>query len=141
MINPVRTWQQDVARWGVILVALSIVIGVALYALRAESPTKLSLEDVAYKRVNVGEKEKMDISKESYLLQVGSFTNLDDANKLKVKLATLGFEANIRTTTIPDKGVWHRLNLGPYKSDDEMVKTRGRLKQHGIDSTPMRVPQ
>lgn len=78
---------------------------------------------------------------ESYVLRVGSFTNADDANKLKAKLATLGFEANVQTTTIPSKGVWHRVNLGPYKSDDEMVKTRGRLKQYRIDSTPMRLPQ
>ena len=73
--------------------------------------------------------------KEVYFLQAGAFTNEDDADKLKAKLAMLGMEASIQTVTIPDKGIWHRVRLGPYKDTDEMNKTLAALKQNGINAT------
>ncbi len=75
---------------------------------------------------------------EPYFLQAGSFSNADDAEKLKAKLALLGIEASTQTATIPDKGVWHRVRLGPYKNADEMNHARNLLKQNGVDATPMR---
>lgn len=72
------------------------------------------------------------------ILQVGSFSNVDDAEKQKAKLAILGVEANIQTAAIPDKGVWYRVRLGPYKNVAELNKARVFLKQNGVDSTPMR---
>lgn len=74
------------------------------------------------------------------ILQAGSFSTADDAEKLKAKLALLGVEAGIQTATIPDKGVWYRVRVGPYKNADEMNRARGFLKQNGVDSTPMRAP-
>ena len=70
-------------------------------------------------------------------LQVGSFQSPDDAEKLKAKLALLGVEANVQSATIPDKGVWYRVRLGPYKTEDEMVRARSFLQQNGVESTPM----
>lgn len=72
------------------------------------------------------------------ILQAGSFSNVDDAEKLKAKLAMLGAEANIQTAAIPDKGVWYRVRLGPYKNASELNKAKDFLKQNGVDSTPMR---
>jgi cell division protein FtsN len=69
-----------------------------------------------------------------YYVQAGSFQNVSDAEKLKAKLAFSGFEASIQTATIPDKGVWHRVRLGPY-NDDEAGKTVISLKQNGIIAT------
>ena len=77
-------------------------------------------------------------AKEIYFLQAGAFSNADDADKLKAKLAMLGMEAGIQTVTIPDRGVWHRVRLGPYKGTDEMNKTLAVLKQNGVNATPMR---
>ncbi|MGA7749765.1 MAG: SPOR domain-containing protein [Gallionella sp.] len=74
---------------------------------------------------------------EPQILQAGSFSNVSDAEKLKAKLALLGVEANIQTATIPDKGVWYRVRLGPYKSADDMNRASSFLKQNGVDSTPM----
>ncbi len=75
---------------------------------------------------------------EPRLLQAGSFRNADDADKLKAKLAMLGMEANVQSAAIPDKGVWYRVRLGPYKSEDEINRAQSFLKQNGVDSTPMR---
>lgn len=74
---------------------------------------------------------------EPQILQAGSFSNVNDAENLKAKLALLGVEANIQPATIPDKGVWYRVRLGPYKTVDEMNHARNFLKQNGVNSTPM----
>jgi len=71
-------------------------------------------------------------------LQAGSFSSADDAEKLKARLALLGLEAHIQIATIPDKGVWHRVRLGPYKNADEMSNVRALLKQNHLDATPVR---
>lgn len=81
---------------------------------------------------------KPALANEPYFLQAGSFSNADDAEKLKAKLALLGIEASTQTATIPDKGVWHRVRMGPYKNTDEMNRARNLLKQNGVDATPMR---
>jgi len=70
-------------------------------------------------------------------LQAGSFASAGDAENLKAKLALLGIEAAIQTVTIPDKGVWHRVRLGPYKNADDINRVRTTLKQNGVDSTPI----
>ena len=74
---------------------------------------------------------------EPQILQAGSFSSEADAERLKAKLALLGVEAGIQTATIPDKGVWYRVRLGPYKNSDEMSRARNFLKQNGVESTPM----
>lgn len=75
--------------------------------------------------------------KEIYYLQAGSFSNADDADKMKAKLSMLGMEVNVQTATLPDKGVWHRVRLGPYKGADEMNKALAMLKQNGVSATPI----
>lgn len=82
---------------------------------------------------------KLASAYEPQILQAGSFSNQNDADKLKAKLALLGVEANIQTATIPDKGVWYRVRLGPYKNASELNLARNFLKQNGVDATPMRI--
>jgi cell division protein FtsN len=84
------------------------------------------------------DKSKTTANYEPQILQAGSFPNVNDAEKLKAKLALLGLEASIQTATIPDKGVWYRVRLGPYKSLDDINRASSFLKQNGVDSTPMR---
>ncbi len=73
-------------------------------------------------------------AKEMYFVQAGSFQNAGDAEKLKAKLAFSGFEASIQTVTLPEKGEWHRVRLGPY-NNNEAGKTIAALKQNGIIAT------
>jgi cell division protein FtsN len=72
----------------------------------------------------------------AHYLQVGSFANSSDAEKLKVRLALMGFEANVQTAELGDRGIWHRVRLGPYKTAADLDKARAALKQNGIDATP-----
>ena len=74
-------------------------------------------------------------AKGPYYLQAGAFANADDADKLKARLAMLGMEASIQAATLPDKSVWHRVKLGPYKTADEMNKAAATLKQNGVNAS------
>lgn len=78
------------------------------------------------------------LSSDAQFLQAGSFANAEDAEKLKAKLAFLGVQANIQVATIPDKGVWHRVRLGPYKNAEELNRVQILLKQNGVEATPIR---
>jgi cell division protein FtsN len=52
-------------------------------------------------------------SKEAFFLQAGAFQSAADADNLKARLALLGVEATIQTTSVPDKGLLHRVRNGP----------------------------
>ncbi|WP_084091548.1 SPOR domain-containing protein [Andreprevotia lacus] len=77
---------------------------------------------------------KAEAPKGAYL-QVGAFQNEQDADNLKAKLALMGVEANIQSTDLGDKGIWHRVRVGPFTSLSELDKTRGLLKSNNVDST------
>ncbi|HTP95016.1 MAG TPA: SPOR domain-containing protein, partial [Burkholderiales bacterium] len=65
--------------------------------------------------------------------------NAPDADNLKARIALLGVEASIQPTTIPDKGTWYRVRLGPYTKIEELNSVRDTLKQNGIDTTLIKV--
>ena len=65
--------------------------------------------------------------------------NARDADNLRARLALLGVEARIQTATLPDKGVWHRVRVGPYTSVEELGRTRDALKQNGVETTLIKV--
>ena len=73
--------------------------------------------------------------KEAFFLQAGAFQNAPDADNLKARLALLGVEASIETSAVPDKGIWHRVRIGPYTSVEELNRTRDTLKQNGVQTT------
>ena len=71
-----------------------------------------------------------------YVLQVGSFQNLNDAEKLKANLAFLGLEANIQHVTV-NKQAWHRVRTGPYQNKQQLYKNQKLLKQNDINAISM----
>ncbi len=80
-------------------------------------------------------------AQEQYYLQAGAFPNEADADNLKARLALMGIEATVQSANVPDKGVWHRVRVGPFASIDEMSKTRATLAQSGIQATLIKVKQ
>jgi cell division protein FtsN len=76
---------------------------------------------------------------ETFFLQAGAFQNARDADALRARLALLGIEARVQTATLPDKGVWHRVRVGPYTSVEELDRTRDTLKQNGVETTLIKV--
>lgn len=71
-------------------------------------------------------------STEEYFLQAGAFQNQSEAESMRAKVAFSGFQANIRSVNLPDKGTLYRVRLGPYKSLEEVNRIKGVLSQSGI---------
>jgi cell division protein FtsN len=76
---------------------------------------------------------------DALFLQAGSFQNPADADNLKARLALMGVEASVLQATLPDKGVMHRVRIGPYANPDEMARVRTLLAQNGIQASVVRV--
>jgi len=73
-------------------------------------------------------------AKNTYFLQVGAFQTEDEADNMKATLALQGFEAVVQTATIPNKGVWHRVRVGPLKNLELINKTKADLASNGFKS-------
>ncbi|MBK9161288.1 MAG: SPOR domain-containing protein [Nitrosomonadales bacterium] len=80
---------------------------------------------------------KAPAAKEAYYLQAGSFTSADEAENLRARLTLMGMEVNVQTASIPGKGIWHRVRVGPFRGASEMNNARATMKQNGIETTPM----
>jgi hypothetical protein len=97
----------------------------------------------------VSEKELKDAAKAGkgqpeaargvYFIQAGSFQNPADADNQKAKIAILGFESSVEPTSLPDKGTWYRVRLGPYTSLEDLNRVRRVLSQNGIEASLVRV--
>ncbi len=85
------------------------------------------------------QKKSTTAPKETFFLQAGAFQNPADADGLKARLALIGVQAAVQTTTLPDKGVWHRVRVGPYTSVEELNRTRDTLKQNGVETALIKV--
>ncbi|MDR2875263.1 MAG: SPOR domain-containing protein [Methylobacillus sp.] len=88
---------------------------------------------------NKAEQEKAQAAKETFYLQVGAFPTEADADNLKAKLALIGLEAVVQTATT-DKGIWHRVRVGPYGSPDQVAKARSVLVQNNFAAELVKVP-
>ena len=80
-------------------------------------------------------------AKEQYFLQAGSFQNEADADNLKARLALMGVEATVQSASLPDKGVFHRVRVGPFPNIDDMSKVRTTLAQNGIQASLIKVKE
>ena len=77
--------------------------------------------------------------KDKYYLQVGSFKDTEDAENLKAKIAMLGMEAYVQSADLSEKGMWHRVRVGPFTKIDTIKKTRSSLLQSGIKANLIKV--
>ncbi len=75
----------------------------------------------------------------SFLLQAGSFSAAADADRLKASLALLGFESHVQRVTLEDD-VFNRVRIGPIGDLDAAKRTQRRLRDAGIDTLLMKVP-
>jgi SPOR domain len=74
-----------------------------------------------------------------YVLQVGSFQQEEDADRLRAQLALLGIESGIQRVTIDDDQTWHRVRVGPIADLGEVNRLRERLRTEQIEPLVIRV--
>ena len=103
------------------------------YTILPGSESKVRTEDIKLKDDNKPE------VKNAYFLQVGAFQTENEADNMKAKLALQGFEAEVQTATIPDKGIWHRVRVGPLKDLNQINKTKSDLLSDGFQADLIKV--
>lgn len=67
-----------------------------------------------------------------YVLQAGSFSTYEDADRRRAQLALHGIESRIQRVTIDD-ATYHRVRIGPISDLDELNVLRSRLRTANID--------
>jgi cell division protein FtsN len=73
-----------------------------------------------------------------YILQAGSFTRFEDADRRRAELALQGIESNIQRVMIDDR-TYHRVRIGPTDDLDELNMLRSRLRAAKIDVIRIRL--
>jgi len=105
------------------------------YTILPGSESKVTKEE----EIKIKENEPQPVVQKSYFLQVGAFQTEEEADNLKAKLALQGFEAVVQTASIPDKGIWHRVRVGPLNDLDQINKTKGDLLSNGFNADLIKV--
>lgn len=71
---------------------------------------------------------------ERYWVQAGSFRSADDADARRAELILLGLQARVESVSIPGKGRFHRVKIGPQPDTAAAREVMQRLAREGIDS-------
>ena len=66
-----------------------------------------------------------------YVIQVGSFRQAAEAERLRASLALQGIEARVQSVAIDGRETWHRVRLGPFADVGAVNAMRRRLQ--GLD--------
>ncbi len=69
----------------------------------------------------------------SYILQVGSFPNYADADKMKATLALQGIESSIQSVQVNNGSTWNRVRIGPIKDLKQLNDIRAKLADDHIE--------
>ena len=80
-----------------------------------------------------------DAGVDQYLLQVGSFRKLADADRLKARLALLGHRATIQVVSIDGAETWHRVRVGPFRGRRAASEARRQLTDNELESLVLKL--
>ena len=70
----------------------------------------------------------------TYVLQAGTFREIEDAERARARLAKLGIAATLQRVSVDDD-VWHRIRIGPIGNLDQLNRMRDQL--HRVDIEPI----
>ena len=73
-----------------------------------------------------------------YVLQAGSFKQAADADSVRARLLLLNLQASIEKVTTNNNETWHRVLIGPFKTQAESSEVRQVLTSNGIDSIQLK---
>ena len=74
----------------------------------------------------------------NYVLQLGAYLEVSEAERLQTKLSRLGISASLQRIAI-DADVFHRVRIGPVSDLEALNRTRARLRAADIDVVVIRV--
>lgn len=84
-------------------------------------------------------REDTEAAPAQYLVQVGSFKQPADADRLKAQLALLGFEAKVVPARINSQDTRYRVRSGPHQGKQAVNAMRKRLADNGFHAIVIRL--
>jgi cell division protein FtsN len=76
----------------------------------------------------------------TYFLQVGSYREQAEAERIRAQLSRLNITASVQRVAV-DNDVWHRVRVGPIKDLEQLNKTRAQLKAADLNSLVVKLEQ
>ncbi|MEO7773166.1 MAG: SPOR domain-containing protein [Steroidobacteraceae bacterium] len=74
----------------------------------------------------------------AYVLQVSSYRNFADADRVRQQLAKQRLDARVQRVTM-DTDVWHRVVIGPLRDQKEVNRLCDQLRATDLDPLVMRI--
>lgn len=74
----------------------------------------------------------------AYVLQVGSYRQFTEADRIRAQLALQGIESRVQRVSV-DNDTWHRVRIGPITDLRELNRIRDRLREADMDLLVIRV--
>lgn len=74
----------------------------------------------------------------AYVLQVGSYKDFKEADRVRAQLALQGIESRVQRVSV-DNDTWHRVRVGPITDLMELNRVRDRLREAEMDVLVIRV--
>lgn len=74
----------------------------------------------------------------TFIIQIGSFRKIKQADTLKARVALLGIESTVQTVN-QSGSIWHRVKAGPYTSFRLVDKLQNRLHHNNIKSIAIKL--
>lgn len=68
-----------------------------------------------------------------FILQVGSFKQLEAADQVKAQLALIGVTADIQRVVINGQDTLYRVRVGPYADQQKLNEARMRLQENNLE--------
>jgi cell division protein FtsN len=68
-----------------------------------------------------------------YIMQVGSYRDSPDAEKLKAKLTAMGIESRVEKAQVGEV-IWYRVKVGPYSGMTSVMTIKNQLRDSGVDA-------
>jgi len=70
----------------------------------------------------------------SFVIQLGAFKKIEDAEALKAQVAFIGYTTEIQETVDTNQIRWHRVRLGPYTSGRKVDGIKRNLESNGFNA-------
>ncbi len=112
------------------------------------SPSRFEFYDMLPKFEVVIPEQEPDVARDvapraivdpgEYVLQAGSFSRFEDADRRRAQLALQGIESTIQRVSIDDR-TYHRVRIGPTRDLEKLNQQRARLRQANIDVLRIRL--
>jgi cell division protein FtsN len=74
----------------------------------------------------------------AYVLQVGSYKDFKEADRVRAQLALQGIESKVQRVSV-DADTWHRVRVGPITDLKQLNNVRERLREAEMDVLVIRV--